>query len=125
MGLAISSQSARSEAFSARDLDIFTVQPIYTGSAWQLPFKLKLDIVLGRTWKSTTAQAGSSNILQLGLSAEPKENAAWPTNALMQVAPSNERASLSPVMRFESKGERIEIKPRRSSISFVWCKAFQ
>ena len=125
IGLAVASHTVQSKEGSfAPDLDILTIQPVRADADWLLPYRLNTSIALGRS--ADTAPVGSvfSNTPRLYLVAEPKKESVWSTDARWQVAPDSEQVSLSPVLRFESKGERIEIKPRRRSIWFEWRKTF-
>lgn len=125
VGMAVAAHTARSEeGFFARDLDILTIQRAPSGADWLFPYQVRTDIVLARSGNIVPVGYGFSNALRLGLVAEPKEETAWSTNARWQIAPSSDRTSLSPILHLESKGDRLEIKPRRNSISVVWRKAF-
>lgn len=39
--------------------------------------------------------------------------------------PGYHRLSFSPQLRFESKNQRLEIKPRRNSLRLLWRKSFR
>lgn len=124
-GMAVAAHTAQSaEGSFARDLDILTIRPVPERSGWLFPYRIKTDIVLARSENITPVKSGFSDTLRLGLVAEPKEEATWSTNASWQIAPGSDRASLSPVLRMESKGSRIEVKPRRHSIWVIWRKGF-
>lgn len=125
VGLAVAAHTARSEESPfTRDLDILTIQPVYSGTEWLFPYRLDMNIALAHSEDNAPAGSVSGNTLRLRLISEPKEEASWPTSARWRIAPDGERTSLSPVLRFESKGGRIEIKPRRQSIWVVWRKTF-
>ena len=125
VGLIVVAHKAQSdEGFFARDLDIFTIQPVFSGADLMLPYQIKMDNVLSRSDNIAPVESGLSNALRLGLVAETKVKATWSSNAHWQIAPGSNRASLSPILRFESKEGQIEIKPRRHSIWVVWRKAF-
>ena len=125
VGLAVAAHTAQSEEGSfARDLDILTIQPEYSGADWLFPYQINTNIALTRSGDAAPAGSVSSKTLRLRLIAEPKTEAGWTSNARRKTASDGERTSLLPVLRFESKGERLEIKPRRSSIWVVWRKEF-
>lgn len=125
VGLVVVAHKAQSEEdFFARDLDILTIQPVFSGTDLVFPNWIKTDSVLSRSGNIAPVESGLINTLRLGLVAETKANTTWSANANWQIAPSSNRASLSPILRFESKEGRIEIKPRRHSIWVVWRKAF-
>jgi len=124
IGLAVTANKAQSEEGSfATDLDILSIQPVRSGAGGLFPYRFKTDVVFARPDNATPAGSGGlSNTLRLRLVTKPKEEVVWPTNSRWQIS-NSDRASLSPVLHFESKGERIEIKPRHHSIWVVWRKA--
>lgn len=125
VGLAVAAHTAQSEESSfAPDLDILTVQPVRSDTDSLLPYRLNMNIALTRSADTTPAGSGFSNAPRLHLIAEPKKETAWSTDARWKTTPDSDRISLSPLLRFDSKGERIEIKPRRHSVWVGWRKAF-
>lgn len=125
VGLAVAVQAAQSEeGYFAPDLDILTIQPLRSDAGWLLPYQFNTSVVLIRSEDSAPVGSGFSNTPRLHLVAEPKRETLWPTSARWQITSDSDRISLLPLLRFESKGERIEIKPRRHSIWVVWRKAF-
>ena len=124
VGMAVAAHTAQSEEGSfARDLDILTIQPGYSGADWLFPYQIKTDIVLARAESTAPVRSGLSSTLRLGLVAEPKKETVWPTNARWQITPDSNRASLSPLLRFGSQEGLLEITPRRNSVWAVWRKA--
>lgn len=122
IGLAVTANKAQSEENSfATDLDILAIQPVRSSVGGPFPYQLKTDVVPVRP--ENAAKSGGSNTLRLRLVTRQKEESVWPTNSRWQIS-SGDRTSLSPVLHFESKGERIEIKPRRHSVWVVWRKGF-
>jgi len=72
---------------------------------------------------STLMQNYSSARLP-NLFSHAKPNSSWVTSIRLNLAKSNiQRAQLSPKLRFESKGQHIEITARSNSISMFWHKA--
>jgi hypothetical protein len=125
VGLVVVAHKAQSEEdFFARDLDILTIQPIFSGTELMPPNLIKTDSVFSHSDNIAPVESGVSNTLRLGLVAETKAKTAWSANAQWQIAPGSNRASLSPILRFESKDGQIDIKPRRHSIWVVWRKSF-
>lgn len=53
------------------------------------------------------------------------EKELWPTSERWQITQGSDRLSFSPQLRFESKNQRLEIKPRRNSLRFLWRKSFK
>lgn len=129
IGLAVAVHTAWSEEgpFST-DLDILAVQAVRADTYWFFPYRLNTHLVLDRSENAAAVGSVFSNTPRLHLVAEPGREALWPTNASWQITSDSDRdaghVSLAPVLRFESKGEQIEIKPRRKSIWIVWRKAF-
>lgn len=124
-GLAVAAHTAQSEESSfAPDLDILTIQPVRSDADSLLPYRLNMNIALTRSADTAPVGSGFNNAPRLHLIAEPIKEAVWPTAARWQVTPDSDRISLSPLLRFESKGERFEIKPRRHSVWVGWRKAF-
>ncbi len=125
VGLAIAAQTAQSAENSfARDMSILTIQPVHSGADRPFPYQLNVSVVLIRSADTAPVGAGFGNTPRLHLVTEPKKDAVRPIDARWQATPDSDRISLSPLLRFESEGERIEIKPRRHSIWVGWRKAF-
>lgn len=124
VGLAVTAHTAQSEDGSfAPDLDILTIQPVHSDAGWLLPYRLKVNIALTRP-DDTAIGSGLSNTPQLHLIDEPKKETVWLTDARWQGTPNRDHVSLSPILRFESKGEMIEIRPRLHSVWVGWRQAF-
>lgn len=123
-GLTVAAHTAwAKEGSFASNLDIFAIQSVRSYADGLLPYRLNTEIVLARQEGYASGRSMFSNAPQLHIVAEPKQEAVWPISSRWHITPENERFSLSPVLRFESKGERIEIKPRLNSIWFIWKKA--
>lgn len=124
VGLAVATHTAQSEEISfAPDLNILTIQPVRSVADWLLPQRLNVSVVLTRS-DDTAVGSEFSNMPRLHRVNDLKKETSWSTNARWQVTPDSDRVSLSPVLRFESKGERLEIKPQRHSVQITWRKAF-
>jgi len=125
VGLAVAAHTAQSEESSfASDLEILTIQPVRSDAVWPHPYRISMNIALTRSADTTPIGSGLSYTPRLHPVANPKKETTWPTNARWQIARNSDRISLSPLLRFESEGERIEIKPRRHSFQVVWRKEF-
>jgi hypothetical protein len=124
-GMAIAAHTAQSEENPfAPELEILTIQPVRASTDWPFTYRLDTSIALTRSEDNAPVGSGASNTPRLHIIAEPKKEAAWSKKAHWQISPDNNNASLSPILRFESKGERFEIKPQRHSIWVRWHKAF-
>ena len=123
IGLAVTANKAQSEESSfAPDQDMPAVYPAYSGTDWLYPYRPKADVVLARVENTAAPGPEFSIALRPHLASRQKEQAAWSTNSRWQFS-NGDRTSFSPVLRFDSDGKRIEIKPRRDSIWVVWRKA--
>lgn len=124
VGLAVATHTAWSEESPfAPDLDVLTIQPV-RAKGDLLPYRFNTSITLTHPTDITPAGSGFGNTPRLHIVVEPKKEVAWSVNSHWQVTQGSDRISLSPVLRFESKDERIEVKPRRNSIWVGWRKAF-
>lgn len=122
-GFFVASPEARSEdEIALHDLDIVKVQVVPDADGL-FPYHINAKFVLARAKDTVQAGAEFSATPQMSLVAEPKKEAAWATGSNWKVTPGSDRARLSPSLRFESKGVRIEIKPRLHSIWFLWRKS--
>lgn len=114
--------TAQFEDSFAPGLDMLTVQPVQPDTDWLFPHRNNEDFVLSFSGDSTSAVPRSSNTPQSHAVAKPRKEVIWLTNERWQIA--SDSALFSPVLRFESKGERFDIKPRRRSIWFGWRETF-
>jgi len=125
VGLAVAAHTAQSEESRfAPDLDILTIHLANSDADSLLHYRLNANVALTRSAETAPIGSGFSNAPQLRLIAEPKKETVWPIHTHWQVTSDSDRASLSPLLRFESKGDRIEIKPRRHSVWVGWRRAF-
>lgn len=125
VGLAVTAHTAQPDEGSfAPNLEILTIQPARSDADWLLPYRISMDIAPTRSMDTAPIWSGLTHTPRLHSIANPKKETAWLTNARWQIAPDNDHVSLSPLLRFESEEERVEIKPRRHSFRVVWCKEF-
>lgn len=121
-GFTVAAHTARSEEGSfAPDLDVLTIQLVRSDADWLLPYRLNTNVALIRSEEISSVGSEFSNTPRLHLVAEQKN--LWSTSARWQIISNSDHTSLSPLLRFESKEERLEIKPQRNSIYVVWRKA--
>ncbi|MDO8264513.1 MAG: hypothetical protein Q7T21_15010 [Gallionella sp.] len=124
-GLVVASRTAQSEEdFFAPVMDLATIQSAITNTGAQHAYRLSTGIALTRS--ELTSPFGSEFGNPQGRSdiIDPQKNTAWTANPSWQFSPGGGSAFLSSLLRFESKADRIEIKPKRHSISFTWRKSF-
>jgi len=65
---------------------------------------------------------GLGNAYQVPVTAVSGKEVAWTSNNHWTHFIDSKATSPTPILRLETKGERIEIRPRRSSISIQWVK---
>jgi hypothetical protein len=124
-GLIATSYPAKSEEdIFAPGLEIATIQSAISNTAAQHSYRVSAIIALGRSEDAALSDTRFGNTLRPQGIAEPKQETLWPTEKHWNIAPLNERVSLSTLLRYESKGYRISIKPQRHSIRFEWRKSF-
>jgi D-alanyl-D-alanine endopeptidase (penicillin-binding protein 7) len=112
VGLAVAAHTAQSEEGSfAPAPDILTTQLVRSDADWLLPYSCRLNtnVALTRSEDSAPAGSGFSITPRLFLVAGPIIEAVWSTNERGQITPDSGRASLSPLLRDEPKGEPLEI----------------
>lgn len=124
VGLAVSAQTAQAEeALVVPVLDILTMQSVHSGYDWLFPFRIKAGVVLTTSEYTDAVGVGFSDASQLHLVTMPKNEIIWLANSRVKMTPSSNTVSIFPILRFESKGEQIELKPGRRSFSIEWRKA--
>ena len=124
-GLTVAAHTAQSqENLPATDLDILTIQPARADTDRLLPYRLNLNVALTRSADTPPFGSGFGNTSMLENIAGPTKETVWPTNAPWQFTPNNAPVSLRTLLRFESKDERLDIKPKRHSFSVEWRKSF-
>jgi len=127
LGMAVATQAAEpGNALSPGHLDLLTVQPQQfdaDGLARARPYRLTLSLVPVRPDDSTSFGPGFSYPSRLSPVVETQKEVAWATRSNSTFL-DGARAAWLPLLRLETKGERLEIKPRRHSLSIQWNKAF-
>lgn len=108
-----------------RHPDLLTVQIAQfnmDGLVRAKPYRLSLSIVPIYSSFNAPFGPGLSRASQLPPVAESHN--AWATTNNWEQFFDKDHPSSLPLLRLESKGERLEIKPRRHSVSIQWSKAF-
>lgn len=124
IGLAVAGHKAwAGESLFARDLDILTIQPVRSDAGRLFPYRFNAEVMLALSAEAAPVGTVFGHTPRLHIVVKPKQEVIWPANGGWQIAPDSDRVSLSPVLRFESEGARVEIKPQRHSIWFGWQKA--
>lgn len=103
--------------------DLLTIQPVHADTARPVPYRFSASVVLTNAPDNVPGGLEFGSISRLPPATEPKKETVWATNARWQLISGGEHVSLSPLLRFAWKGERLEIKPRRHSVWVEWRKA--
>ncbi|MFA6972711.1 MAG: hypothetical protein WC208_15110 [Gallionella sp.] len=123
--LVIASHAARSEEnFLAPAMNVATIQSAISTTDPQRDYRLSASLVFTRSEDSPAAWSGFGNPAGRSNIIDPQKDTAWPANPAWQLSPGNVTFSLSSLLRFESKTDRIELKPKRHSIALIWRKSF-
>lgn len=124
-GLVVASHTAQSEEdFFAPVMEVTTIQSAISNTGAQHAYRLSTGIALTRSEIVTPFGSEFGNPAGRSDVIDPQKNTAWTANPTWQLSPGGGSAFLSSLLRFESKTDRIEIKPKRHSISFTWRKSF-
>lgn len=125
VSLSVASHTAQSEEdFFAPVMELATIQSAISNTGAQHAYRLSTGIALTRSEIASPFGSQFGNPPGRNDVIDPQKNAAWTTNPSWQFSPGGGSAFLSSLLRFESKADRIEIKPKRHSISFIWRKSF-
>jgi len=128
MGMAVAAHAAapeNSSFFSTPDLPtVDIVQFEANGPARTALYRLTLSIVPTRSVDTGPFGSELGSTPRLTPVIERPKEIAWAASANRMKFGGSDGSSWSPSMRFESKGERLEIRPRRHSLSINWHKAF-
>jgi hypothetical protein len=122
-GLAIWTQTAKCEESSKSDFDVLTIKPMFIEPTWRIFNRIETKTIFTRISNTERVSSESSYSPSLNLTVAQNKTD-WSVNARKQIILDSEQTSLIPIMRFESKDGRLDIKLRRQSLWAVWRKAF-
>ncbi|MFA6971986.1 MAG: hypothetical protein WC208_11375 [Gallionella sp.] len=122
--IAASHTALSEENFLAPVLNVATIQSVIADTDSQRTYRLSANIALTRSEVSTPFGSEFGYFPERSIVIDPQKNTAWTANPTWQFSPGGGSVFLSSLLRFESKADRIEIKPKRHSISFIWRKSF-
>jgi serine-type D-Ala-D-Ala endopeptidase (penicillin-binding protein 7) len=112
VGLAMAAQTAHSEEGSfAPTPNTLTTGHVLSGADLLLPDRLNMNVAYTCTEESTSNWTGFGGTSRLFLVAEPSEEVNWLTNANRLITFESVLATLSPLLRDESKVEPLVIAP--------------
>lgn len=128
LGMATATHAVEPVAgFFAPGLDLLTVQIVQSdarGLVRPTPYRLTLSIVPIRAADTVTYGFGPTSASVLNSAVERQRDIAGSSVTNRTQFFDVGRASLPPLLRLESNGERLEIRPRRRSVSVQWSKTF-
>ena len=121
MALAVHAEPA--ERVSMRTADLIAVPLVAfeaAGPTHTRPYRLIMSIVPVSAVETHPFGRNGDSTSRLTIAIAAKQETEWKTSYNATRFGDSARASLLSVLRFESRGERIEIKPRRHSLSIAW-----
>lgn len=126
LGLAFAAQAAAPEnnAF-LHDSDLPNVQIAQfnlDGPVRARSYRLSLSIVPVRTTNNTPFGSAHNSAYQVPPMAERGKEIAWATDDSRKHFFGGQHSISVPLLRLETKGERLELRPRRNSLSIQWTK---
>lgn len=128
LGMAVAAHAAEpvnSSFFRNSDLPtVDIVQFEANGLARTALYRLTLSIVPIRSVDTGSFGSELGSTPRLTTVTERQKEIAWAPNANWTKFVGGDGSSWSPSMRLETKGERLDIRPRRHSLSIIWHKAF-
>lgn len=92
------------------------------GAVHSRSYRLSLSIVPVRAADTTYYGSGLNSAYRVPTVAEPGKEIAWAANSNRSRYLGSDYSTSVPLLRLETKGERLEIRPRRNSISIQWIK---
>ena len=87
------------------------------------PYRFILSVVPIPAEDPSSFGPGVGSTSRLPAVIERQKEIAWAVNTNRTGVFASDRASLLPLLRLESKEERLEIRPRRHSLSIEWRMA--
>ena len=128
LGIALTTLAAEpEESFYIRDAYPPTVQIAQfnlDGLARTKSYRLSLGIVPIHAADSAPFGAGFNSASRLSSVVEQQQEITRTTNINWTRFFDSNLTSSSPFLRIDSQGERLEVRPRRHSVSIEWRKAF-
>lgn len=119
IGWAVAAQSEG--GLVAPNMEIMIIQPARTTPVWLGSYRFNMHAAFTRSENNSTPIAALSGSSLQNTVADPKE--AGTINTHLHSTPGS--INLSPHLSFESKEDKVEIRPRRHSIWIIWRKALQ
>jgi hypothetical protein len=127
MAVAANAAEPENGVFS-RNRELPTLQIVQFDSAGQervKPYRLILSVVPIPSADTSSFGPRFGSASQLPAVIERQKEISWVANTNRTDVFGKDRASLLPLLRLESKDERLEIRPRRHSLSIEWRMAIR
>jgi hypothetical protein len=126
LGMAVTAQAAQPESIVfVPKLDLLTVQPVQfdaDGLARTPRYRFTASIELIHPADAAPFGLGFNSTSRLTPAVEPQKETAWAPDANWTRFFDSDRTSLSPRLRYESKGQQLEVRPRVHSVWIQWRK---
>ena len=127
-GWTIAAVAAESEQDAVRlTLDLLSIQPVYARGESPSPRLTPHRFIAGVELTNVAIapiDAFATGISTRGAIAEPKKDAVWAPRSGWQTISSDNRPSLSALLRFGSPGREFKIRPRRHAIWIEYIQDF-
>jgi hypothetical protein len=124
----IAAVAAESEQDAVRlTLDLLSIQPVYARGENPNPRVTSHRFIAGVELTNLAIAPSDAFVTggtAHGAMAEPKKDAGWAAHSGWQTISSDNRPSLSALLRFGSPGKELKIRPRRHSISIEYIQDF-
>lgn len=125
VGLVVVPQAAQPEDFFVSEPDLLTSQFIRSNTDPLSPYLFSKSVLLPRSADTAPVELGFSSTSRSHPVDDPRNETSRAPNTHWQLISisGDSRAALLPILRDDSKGEPLEIKPQRHSFWMVWRKA--
>jgi hypothetical protein len=127
LGLAAATHAAPpGDGIFLPSLDLLAVQPMQfdaAGLARATPYRFTAGIVPIPVTGNAPSGVVFGNTSRASSTLSPHEETSWTANAGWTQFIGGDRTSWSPLLRVESKAERLELVPRRHSVWIQWRRS--
>ena len=128
VGLTVATHAAQPEQdLFAPHLDLLKIQPVHAdtdGLPRLAHYRFSASVVLTHAADVGPPNYSSNSLVLANAASEPQPEAVWARSGGWQLISGGDRPSLSPLLRIESKDEKLEVTPRRHSLRIEWRKNF-
>jgi hypothetical protein len=128
VGLTVAAHAAQPEQdLFAPHLDLLKILPVHLdtdGLPRLAHYRFSASVVLTHAADVGPPTYGSNSPVLANSAIELQQEAVWARSSSWQLISSGDRPSLSPLLRIESKDEKLEVTPRRHSVRIEWRKNF-